>query len=569
MICEKRKPACYGAFLMQLRPYQIEAIDSTLEAWRHDQALLGVAATGLGKTVLFASILARHPGRTIVVAHREELIFQAAKTIRSVTGLDPDIEMAELKANEHGLHGKARVIISTIQTQKAGANGGRMTRFDPSEFGLLVVDEAHHAVASSYRKVIEHYRANKNLRVLGVTATPDRADETALGRVFDSVAFEYDIRFGISDGWLVPVYQNMVHVDGLDLSAVRTTAGDLNGADLARVMEYERNLLEIASPTIELTDGRKTLIFAASLAHAERLCEILNRYKSGCARWVHGKTPKEDRRQLLQDYAKRQFQFLVNVGVATEGFDDPSIEVVVMARPTKSRALYAQMIGRGTRPLPGVVDDPDMFGSALMRRDAIAASAKTQIEVIDFVGNSGRHKLVSSADILGGNYADEVIERARESVQSSPGTSTDMLQALSAAEKELQEEREAVKRAEAAKRARLIASAKYRTTAIDPFDVFGLMPWREKAWDKGRPLTERMIALLEKQGVQTDGLSFAQAKQLIAEITSRWQDGRCSYRQARLLAQHGLPTDVPRNVASELIGDLKNARRSKQTAMRY
>jgi superfamily II DNA or RNA helicase len=536
---------------MLLRPYQIEAVDRTFDAWAKSPAVLGVASTGLGKTIVFASIIARQPGRTMVLAHREELIFQAADKIRRVTGLEPDIEMAELRATEIGLHGKAQVVISTIQTQVSGKNGGRMRRFDPQEFSLLVIDECHHVLASTYRKVIAHYRANPNLRVLGVTATPDRTDEAALGQVFNEVAFDYDIRFGIDDGWLVPIIQRSVDVDGLDLSTVRTTAGDLNGADLARVMEFEQNLHEIASPTLDLTkDGRKALIFAASLAHAERLCEILNRHKPGCARWVHGGTPKPDRRALFSDYAKRAFQYLVNVGVATEGFDDPGIEVVVMARPTESRSLYAQMIGRGLRPLPGVADDPDHFGSPSMRRGAIAASGKPSVEIIDFVGNCGKHRLVSTAEILGGDYDDAIVDRARSKAKGSP---RNMMAALTEAEQEIRAERERTRQEGAARRSKLVAGVTYRTTIVDPFDVFGLTPWREKGWDKGRPLTPKMVELLEKQGIETRGLSFTRAKQLIAEITSRWDSDKCSYKQAKILASRGLSADVSRAQAREMI----------------
>lgn len=540
---------------MQLRPYQLEAVDKTFAAWQQARAVLGVAATGTGKTIIVASILARHPGRTMVLAHREELIFQAADKIKRVTGLEPDIEMAELRAGEACLHGKAQVVISTVQTQTAGRNGGRMTRFDPQEFDLLVCDEAHHAVSDTWRRVIDHYRTNPGLRVLGVTATPDRADEEALGQVFEDVAFEYDIRFGINDGWLVPIVQRAVHVEGLDLSNVRTTAGDLNGADLARVMEYEQTLHEIAAPTIDLTrDGRKTLIFAASLAHAERLCEILNRHQAGCARWVHGGTPKVDRRQLFADYAQRRFQYLVNVGVATEGFDDPGIEVVVMARPTKSRALYAQMIGRGTRPRPGIVDDLDLFGTPAGRRQAILVSSKPHVEIVDFVGNSGKHRLISTADVLGGNYSDAAVDRARAKVTQDGQCS--MLEALDEAEQELRAERERAKQAEAARRAKLVASANYRTTVVDPFDVLGLTPWRERGWDKGRQPSQKMIDLLERQGVDTRRLTFTEAKQLIGEITRRWDSDQCSYKQARLLAQRGLPTDVSRAQARELINGI-------------
>ncbi len=508
-----------------------------------------------GKTVIAGHIIKRvlrSGQRVMVIAHREELIFQAAKSIARITGEDPDIEMADLYAAESSLHGKSPVVVSTVQTQVAGK--GRMQRFDPAEFGMCWIDEAHHAVASTYRRVIDHYRQNDAMKVLGVTATPDRTDEEALGQVFDEVAFDYDIRFGVDDGWLVPIVQRAVHVEHLDLSACRTTAGDLNGADLSRVMEYEQTLHEIASPTIEIAAGRKALVFASSVAHAERLCEILNRHEPDSARWVHGGTPKPERRQMFADYAARKFQFLVNVGVATEGFDDPGVELVVLARPTKSRSLYAQMIGRGTRPLPGVIDSDHLHGFDVFRRQAIAESAKPHVEIVDFVGNCGKHRLVTSADILGGNYSDDVIERAKEAIERD-GTKN-VSTALDDAANEIKQEREKKQREDAERRRHLVAQAKYSTTEVSPFDALGLTPWREKGWDKGRQITPKMRDLLERQGVETKDLNYTQARQLITEITSRWDSDKCSYKQAKLLAKRGLPTNVSRNEAKAMIDDI-------------
>ncbi len=538
---------------MLYRSYQLEARDRTLAAWeRGVRSVLGVAATGLGKTIIFASIIDRIPGRVMVLAHREELIFQAADKTQRVTGHEADIEMADLRAAEMTLTGKAKVIVSTIQTQGAGKRGGRMQRFNPAEFDLLIIDEAHHATSKSWRKVIKHYRQNPNLRVLGVTATPDRSDKVALGKVFDEVAFDYDLRFGIDEGWLVPVEQRAVHVSELDFSACRTTAGDLNRDDLAAVMEHETNLQQVAAPTIDLTkDGRKTLIFTSSLKQADRMCEILNRYRDGSACWVSGKTPKKDRRQLFKAYAKGEFQYLINVGVATEGFDEPSIEVVVMARPTKSRALYCQMVGRGTRTLPGVVDHPGMFGSPAMRRAAIAASAKPHVEIIDFVGNCGRHKLVTTADILGGRYGDDVVERARANVERDG--KRNMLDALNEAQEQIRKEREEAKRREAARRANLVAKAQYTTSRVDPFDVLGIEPVRDHS---GRRPTERMLAMLERQDVDTRGLTFAEASRIIRDITRRWDAGECSFRQARILRQRGKPTDVSYEEANRMIDEI-------------
>jgi superfamily II DNA or RNA helicase len=327
---------------------------------------------------------------------------------------------------------------------------------------------------------------------------------------------------------------------------------------LARVMEYEQTLHEIAAPTLEIAGTRKCLVFAASVAHAERLAEIFSRHREGCARWVCGTTPREERRQLFSDYARGRFQILVNVGVATEGFDDPGIEVVVMARPTKSRSLYAQMIGRGTRPLPGVIDDGrHMHSVDLFRRQAILESAKPHVEVVDFVGNAGRHRLVSCVDILGGNHSDDVVTGAKARIEREG--SKDVVRALDEEAESLRRQREEQERRrqeDAAVRKHIVAGARYTVSRVDPFMAFGLQPARERGWDKGRPLTDKMRALLERQGVKADGLTFSQARQLITEITSRWDQDKCSYRQARILAARGLSTDVSYGEAKSLIDQI-------------
>lgn len=397
--------------------------------------------------------------------------------------------------------------------------------------------------------MISYYRKNSELKILGVTATPDRHDEEALGQIFETVAYDYELPQAIVEGWLVPIEQRAVHVEGLDYSTIRTTAGDLNGADLARVMEYEDNLHRIASPTIELIEDRKTLVFAASVAHAERLCEIFNRHKADSARWVCGTTPKEERRRLVSDYAAGRFQVLCNVGIATEGFDDPSIEVVVMARPTKSRSLYAQMAGRGTRPLPGLVDGCETADERCL---AIAMSAKPRLEIVDFVGNSGRHKLVSSADILGGNHSDKAVERAKKAAEEAgeEGRQVDMLDELDKAERELREEEERERRR------KLRVAAIYSTSTVSPFDVLQVRPWKERGWDKGRAPSEKMTAFLERQGIATQGLTFGQARQLIQEIIGRREQKKATFKQARVLRRFGYSADATFDEAKKLIDAL-------------
>lgn len=542
---------------MRLRDYQQRAVDAVLADLQEVRSSLIVAATGTGKTVLFSHIakaFAKY-GRVLVLAHREELIYQAREKMAAVTGEVPDIEMGmEWADKPHMYDERAQYIVSTVQTQISGRRGkGRMSRFTPHDFSLVIADESHHATAGSWRKVLNYYQQNPNIKILGVTATPDRKDKAALGQVFDRVSFVYDINDGINDGWLVPITQQTVIVEGLDFSTVRTTAGDLNGADLAAILEYEKNLHGIADPTFQLARGRKTLVFAASVAHAERLAEILNRHKQGCARFICGETESVTRKRILRDFKDGCFQFLCNVGVLTEGYDEPSTEVIAVARPTKSRALYCQIIGRGTRPLPGIVDS---LPTAERRREAIAASAKPSVEVLDFVGNAGRHKLITTADILGGNYSDAVIEMAAKEAREAKGP-VDMRKLLQKAEEELERRRQELelrRQAEAATRAKLIGKATYSTQTINAFNLFDLAPPFDRGGDKRKPATSRQVDFLRKQGIPNPAeLSVTAAGQLIGEIKRRWETRTCSFKQAKVLERYGYPTDMSASEAKQTI----------------
>jgi superfamily II DNA or RNA helicase len=534
-----------------LRDYQRKGSDAVYEQWREVDSTLLVYPTGCGKTILFADVIRRSfPKRSMVLAHREELIWQAQDKISRSTGLRCEVEMADYRAQgDANLFSRAPVVISTIQTQTAGGDGGgRMGKFDPFDFGVLIIDEAHHATAQSYRRVIDYYRTNPALKVLGVTATPDRADEEALGQVFQSVAYDYEILDAIHDGWLVPIEQQMVNIDGLDFSAIRTTAGDLNGADLAAVMEAEKNMHGIASASIEIVGMKRSLVFTASVKHASTLAEIFNRHRPGMAAWVCGKTDKDQRRKILADFASGKVQVVCNCGVLTEGFDDPGVEVIIMGRPTKSRSLYSQMVGRSTRPLPGLVDRPETPGE---RRAIIASSPKPSCLVVDFVGNSGQHKLITSAEILGGKVSEEAVAKAKLHAKQA-GKPVRMVELLDETENEIEQKR----LAEEARRARIIAQAKWTVTAINPFDVLEVRPVQPRGWDHGKQLTEKQRSLLTRQGINPDTMPYAQAKQLIGELMYRWEAKLCTFKQAKLLRKHGYPTNVTMQEASQIIDGL-------------
>ena len=383
------------------RPYQEEAIQCLEEAFEDNQSCLMVMATGLGKTFTATEFARRRGGRTMWVAHRAELIEQASDAMSELTGVVPQTEMADQNANTTLNSGN---VVASVQTLNAKRNKRkRYKKFSPNMYNTLVTDEAHHAVANSWKEISEHFCDNPELRHLGMTATPDRGDAEALGQVYSHCAFQYDIVDGVQDGWLVPLHIQSIAIDTIDLSLVGKVAGDLHQGQLAHTMETEENLYGVADAVISEAGERRTLIFTSSVKHAIALADIIDSKKRGSSAYIEGKTPKQERKKILDAYKAGEIQFLCNVGIATEGFDVPNIGCVAIARPTMSRSLYTQMIGRGTRPLAGAVDG---IVDASGRRMSIEESRKPNVIVMDFVGNSGRHKLVSAADVLGGNYSD-------------------------------------------------------------------------------------------------------------------------------------------------------------------
>jgi superfamily II DNA or RNA helicase len=540
--------------MIKLRDYQKNAVKSIYDSWRDNDSCLVVMATGLGKTVVLSQVIddsiRNNGGRWLVVAGRQEIVEQNFRTLSKVTGQDVAIEMAENRTYEYGFR-KPKVISASVQTLIANSGGrARMEKFNPNEFSGVIIDEAHHAVSPSYQQVIDYFNAG-GAKVLGVTATPDRADEMALGKVFESVAFEYDVVEGILNGWLVPIKQCAVNVSSLDFSGVKTTAGDLNGAELSDILTYEENLHRMVYPTIEIAKDRRCLIFAATVAHAERIAEIINRHGSGKAASVRAGTPKDERRDIFRRYADGEFQFLVNVGIATEGWDDPAtdgrgVQMIAMMRPTKSRSLYSQMCGRGTRALPGTIDGILDAGD---RKQAIANSNKKSLTVLDFVGNAGRHKLMHAGDILGGKWDDEVVSRVYENAQKSEQEEIDLLLEMNMEEANLKRE------AEAKRRSFVRVSADYNLEEVSPFDFLGVVPKRVPGWFKGKPITDKQASLLRRNGVPNlQDLNVAQASQLIDHIMSRPSD-----KQAQVLKRAGLdPNEFDRQSASDMITKLKN-----------
>ena len=229
--------------MVRLRDYQREAISGIVSQLRTAQSTLVVSPTGTGKTILFAEAARMASGRCMVIAHREELLNQAADKIQRSNGSQPDIEQADLYASTNPLFQTKTVVASIQSLNSQSKQGRRFQRFEPADFTLVVIDEAHHAVANSYRRVIQWFKKNPRCKVVGFTATPDRADRVAMGSVFDTVAFDYNIANAVRDGWLVPIRNRIVRVEGLDFSAIRSNKNDFNQKELSVLMEYEELML--------------------------------------------------------------------------------------------------------------------------------------------------------------------------------------------------------------------------------------------------------------------------------------------------------------------------------------
>lgn len=525
-----------------LRDYQAEAEAAVFAAKESGvRTIAGRMFTGGGKTVVFAHIIKRLlPGRAMVLAHRQELIWQARNKIQWVTGQNVGIEMGEHKATMERdmFHPRDSIIVSTVQTHTAGGDGaGRIGKFDPADFVILIIDEAHRAISPSYRRVVDYYLTNPNLIVLGVTATPDRADEKAMGQMFETVAFDYDINYGRQNGWLVELDAMQVHIEDLDFSSVKANSDDLNSSDLSRVMTMEKPLYGIVDATLSLVGNKKGIGFSPSVAHAKMTCDIFNRYNPGSAAFISGATDKDERNMINAQFAEGKIRWIWNCGTHTEGFDDPGVEVII-PKPTKSRALYEQMIGRGTRPLEAIAGRLGNMPHRMLRREVINRSGKASCTVLDFYGNSGRHKLVTVFDILGGDMTQEAVDASIELARRTGNKPVRVGKTLEEEEKR-QAEIKARKEAEAAKKAGIKVKATFKTTKVDPFNLMDVKPVVSRGWHEGKKLTDRQKQVLINAKFDPDKMEYARAAQLVGIILDRYRSNKCSLAQVDLMVKCG------------------------------
>jgi superfamily II DNA or RNA helicase len=528
--------------------------------------------TGGGKTVVF-SFLAKHFiqfGRVMILVHRKKLALQAKAKIEEICGCHCGLEMGENKSNENqtGLFHKDKppVVVSTIQTHSAGGRdgGGRIAKFDPSEFVLVIIDEAHHAISKSWERSIKYYLSNPDLKILGVTATPNRTDEQALGQIFEEVAFNYGMEDFINRGWLVPVDGQEKELEGLDFSKCKTTAGDINMADLASVVESKKNLFGVAYETIECAGDLRGIGFAATVAQAKCISDICNGHRRGKSAWIYSKTPDEDRELILEKFRHGDIQYLWNCGIFTEGFDDANIGFVSMARPTKSDSLYTQMMGRGIRPHESIAHGLNNLTHPAFRRMAINRSKKPSCLIMDFVGNNGHHRIVTIYDILGGAVSDRATENAIAFARKDGGRHR-VNKVLNEEEQKIKQEEIRLERKKkddqaADENAKLPVKAKYKTVKFNPFEVLGIKPVEHTGlaarMDEGKYLSPKQLGILRREGYDPSKLKYARAVQLVGIICSRYYNKLCSLKQADILKRFDCNVNVSREDASKMLDQI-------------
>jgi superfamily II DNA or RNA helicase len=373
-----------------LRSYQQELVAGVECEWaRGFRSVAMVLPTGGGKTTTFAEVIERwlagpaQGRRAVVMAHRTELVEQAADRIRAHSNVPVGIVKAERNQT------RAPVVVGSVQT--LAPRGGRRARMI-SDVGLVVVDECHRAAALSYTTLIGGADTSgvwADAQVLGVTATLTRSDRLSLGDVWQTVVAGPPIMWMVDNGYLVRPWGLRVRVEDLDMRRVRKAGGDYRDADLGAAITDSMAPKRIAEAVREHADDRQGIVFAPTVAAAQAIADALSA-DGRVVRLVHGGTPAPERAQALREYTAGDVQFLCNCAVFTEGTDLPVTSVVVIARPTLHDGLYIQMAGRGLR----------------------THSGKSDCLILDVVGATARHTLQAQIDLFGDQVAEEIEKEA-------------------------------------------------------------------------------------------------------------------------------------------------------------
>lgn len=489
---------------IKLRPYQEEARTKIKDEWdKGNKKTLLVLPTGCGKTIVFAMIAAdmvKKGKRVLILAHRAELLEQAADKIRKSTGLICSVE----KAEESCIGSWFMITVGSVQTLQKDK---RLARFSNEHFDVIIVDEAHHCISDSYQRVLNYFNT---ANVLGVTATPDRGDMRNLGQYFESLAFEYTLPKAIKEGYLSPIKALTIPLK-LDLSGVAMQSGDFKVGDLGTALDPY--LEQIAKEMSNYCKGRKTVVFLPLVKTSQKFTGILNQIGFNAAE-VNGNS--DDRAEILKDFDENKYNVICNSMLLTEGWDCPSVDCVIILRPTKVRSLYSQMVGRGTRLYPG----------------------KENLLLLDFLWHTERHELCHPAHLICEN--EEVAEVVTQKLEENPGVAVD-LEAIEkeAAQDVISQREEALAKAleEMKKREKRLVDPLQFEMSIQAEDLSGYVP--AFGWEM-EPASKEQVKALEKFGIFPDEIECAgKASLILDKLNKRREAGLTTPKQIRFLEQKG------------------------------
>lgn len=488
---------------MELRPYQREAKEAIFENWDNGtRKTLLVLPTGCGKTIVFAKVTeecVRNGDRVLILAHRGELLDQAADKIARSTGLGCATEKAEATC----LGSWFRIVVGSVQTMMREK---RLGQFPEDYFNTIIIDEAHHCISDSYQRVLQHFPEAK---VLGVTATPDRGDMKNLGSVFESLAYEYTLPKAIKEGYLSPIKAVTIPLK-VDLTGVGMQSGDFKAGDLGTALDpYLRT---IAQEMKGYCQDRKTVVFLPLVKTSQKFRDILNENGFRAAE-VNGDS--QDRAEVLKDFEEGRYNVLCNSMLLTEGWDCPSVDCIVVLRPTKVRSLYCQMVGRGTRLSPG----------------------KDHLLLLDFLWHTERHELCHPAHLI--CESEDVAKKMTENLEEA-GCPVDIEEAEKSASEDVIAQREealAKKLAEMKRRKKALVDPLQFEMSIQAEDLAGYVP--AFGWEMAPP-SDKQKSTLEKLGIFPDEIDNAgKASKILERLDKRKREGLTTPKQIRCLEKYG------------------------------
>lgn len=491
---------------MELRPYQQEAKDAIFHSWDEGiQKTLLVLPTGCGKTIVFAKVAeecVRQGDRVLILAHRGELLEQAADKIGRSTGLGCATE----KAEETCLGSWFRITVGSVQSLMRES---RLNKFDEDYFNTIIIDEAHHCISDSYQRVLNHFH---DAKVLGVTATPDRGDMKNLGSVFENLSYEYTLPKAIKEGYLSPIKAVTIPLQ-VDLTGVGVQSGDFKAGDLGTALDPY--LEQIAEEMKKYCADKKTVVFLPLVKTSQKFRDLLNA-KGFRAAEVNGES--KDRAEILEDFDKDKYNVLCNSMLLTEGWDCPSVDCIVVLRPTKVRSLYCQMVGRGTRLSP--------------------ETGKDHLLLLDFLWHTERHELCHPAHLI--CESEEVAQKMTENLEKEAGFPVDIEEAEQTAADDVVAQREealAKQLSEMKRRKRKLVDPLQFEMSIQAQDLSGYVP--AFGWEMAPP-SDAQKKTLEKLGIMPDEIDNAgKASKILERLDKRRKEGLTTPRQIRFLEGRG------------------------------